>query len=623
MISFPTVVVYLLWLLQLRVSYCSSSVGTRSRHGGHFDQQFASTKLKKEIEKRKHDGSSIVNILHRGTLSDGEQGLENFHNVDKHDFISDSRKYARDETPIYVKEVGDEHVTKGTFLSMEYIDHMNYSCTNGFVDLNRNNGLLTVEGMILGKCNPHYKTIHTLTLKYDNSFDLHWTVYEHYNCTGKRTVYSKSYAQTSVCSGNFKYMYQKSETAHTLFPDLQDKIFIMPEGIPCYNDREEVLSYELHNSTFTSFDTSQCWNMYYYSILVEAVSLNIVLESTLIGQKYESRDDQYCAGYPIKVEGWVLNQCESLGESLSTKMNWIDIGRHSAYLYVGYSFYNTYDCSGMPELTIYHHYGKPDFCAHGAIVFSHSPESVISWRDWSFDSHMEDYSGQFCDEARTYHWATYNSRCVMKENERVQFDRCLRYNLYQEVDDDDLNPFSSFQAYCHGSDNGDDNICFHTSSTVTYKGKMYSYSELEAGNEPECSVPHTPRSRGLVIISECLESNYTKVNKTLRVTDTHLVATTKGFQLAYSLKAGDILFGGYADSDTCVVLTVEKEDKFETYFGLNCIHSEILVNGIRVSTFGDFHTLPSWYMAYVGVMMGPSSASAVGEFISDLYYNHV
>lgn len=279
----------------------------------------------------------------------------------------------------------------------------------------------------------------------------------------------------------------------------------------------------------------------------------------------------------------------------------------------------------MPELTIYHHYGTPDNCAHGALVFSHSPDSILSWSDWSFDSHMVDYSSQVCNVDRSYHWATYNSHCVMKGNERVQFDNCLRYNLYQDFGDDEtLTPYTSFQAYCHDTDSGSDDVCFHTSSLISYKDKVYTYAELMSGAEPECTVPHSPTSRGVVIAASCFDETTSQLtSKTLRVTDTHLVATSNGFQLAFSLKPGDVLFAGYTDTHRCTVLSVRKEQSPQPYFGLNCIHSEVLADGIRVSTFGDFHTLPSWYMTYIGALVGPESASLIGEYISDFFFSKI
>ena len=160
-------------------------------------------------------------------------------------------------------------------------------------------------------------------------------------------------------------------------------------------------------------------------------------------------------------------------------------------------------------------------------------------------------------------------------------------------------------------DEGDDDFCFHIDTRIDYKGIEYSYQELAAGKVPECNVPHSPFSKGVVISTSC--------GKTVRVTDTHLMATTTGFRLAYSLKPGDELFGNY-HAEICVVKSVEKEKITQQYFGLNCVHSEVLASGLRASTFGDFHTLPSWYMTYVGGLIGTEKASNLGEYIAEWYF---
>jgi hypothetical protein len=163
-----------------------------------------------------------------------------------------------------------------------------------------------------------------------------------------------------------------------------------------------------------------------------------------------------------------------------------------------------------------------------------------------------------------------------------------------------------------GNDDDDDDVCFHIDTVINYKGASYTYDDLMNGKEPECTVPHSPTSRGVVISTSC--------DKTVRVTDTHLMATSKGFQLAYSLKPGDVLYGDYDNKDMCVVTAVTKEKSQQVYFGLNCVHSEVLASGLRASTFGDFHTLPSWYMTYVGSLVGTEKASSLGEYIGDWYF---
>ena len=186
--------------------------------------------------------------------------------------------------------------------------------------------------------------------------------------------------------------------------------------------------------------------------------------------------------------------------------------------------------------------------------------------------------------------------------------------MYDDDDaaDDDDGELIYDGLYLHatfGGSGDDDFVCFHIDSKINYKGVEYTYEELKAGKEPECTVPHSPYSKGVVITTSC--------DKTVRVTDTHLLSTTKGFQLAYSLKAGDVLFGDY-DSELCTVKSVDKEKSTQQYFGLNCVHSEVLASGLRASTFGDFHTLPSWYMTYVGSVLGTETASTLGDYITDV-----
>jgi hypothetical protein len=161
-------------------------------------------------------------------------------------------------------------------------------------------------------------------------------------------------------------------------------------------------------------------------------------------------------------------------------------------------------------------------------------------------------------------------------------------------------------------DDDDDNSCFHESTVINYKGQEFTLEDLLAGKVKECTVPHTPKSKGVVIETSC--------KKTVRVTDTHLMATTTGFQTAVSLKAGDSLFGDFDGQELCTVVSVKKESSTQKYFGLNCVHSEVLASGLRASTFGDFHTLPSWYMYYAGQAVGADVASSMGDYIAEWYY---
>jgi hypothetical protein len=204
------------------------------------------------------------------------------------------------------------------------------------------------------------------------------------------------------------------------------------------------------------------------------------------------------------------------------------------------------------------------------------------------------------------------SGAVVEIQAYFDIDQGMACMLEDDDDNDDVMAYDElYSAFAWNKDDEDDDICFHVDTKIDYKGVEYTFEELKAGKEPECTVPHTPSSKGVVISTSC--------DKTVRVTDTHLVATTKGFQLAYSLKAGDVLFGDYG-KDMCIVKSVEKEKSTQQYFGLNCVHSEVLASGLRASTFGDFHTLPSWYMTYVGGLVGSEAASSLGEYVAEWWY---
>lgn len=167
---------------------------------------------------------------------------------------------------------------------------------------------------------------------------------------------------------------------------------------------------------------------------------------------------------------------------------------------------------------------------------------------------------------------------------------------------------SCYAASCDISDD----VCFHQSSEITYKNKVYTFSELLDGLEPECVVPHTPLSIGVRVSTSC--------GRTFRVTETHLVATPHGYQPAHNLAKGDTVYGGYGGGKECTVVSIEKDTIPESYFGLNCVQSVVLVNGIRASTFGDFHFMPAFYMRYVGSILGIRIASWTGDYLAQGYF---
>ena len=55
----------------------------------------------------------------------------------------------------------------------------------------------------------------------------------------------------------------------------------------------------------------------------------------------------------------------------------------------------------------------------------------------------------------------------------------------------------------------------------------------------------------------------------------------------------------------------------QTYFGLNCLESIVLANGIKTSTFGRFHAVPATWMSWAGRALGADRASRYGDAIAE------
>ena len=156
------------------------------------------------------------------------------------------------------------------------------------------------------------------------------------------------------------------------------------------------------------------------------------------------------------------------------------------------------------------------------------------------------------------------------------------------------------------------NVCFHKDTVISYAGKDYSFDEIRA--HPECSIPHVVQSTGVVVAARC--GNETK---TLKLTPGHLLYTQRGLQAAGDLKPGhDIVFGDTLEHTKCTVLSVTQDNHIDSYFGLNCLNSEVLADGLKASTFEKLHSIPSFWMAVVGRIVGIKQASSVGDYISEL-----
>ena len=546
----------------------------------------------------------------------------------KKPFIKLNERHSTVVSGGYLKEAsipGDVFYFFGTLLELEYA-----SCTDGDLedDLSneQENLLVSAKGYTLGECIPYESPagLSYILTATENIFletlILHEITFEYPNCTGVNVSTNINYPGPDTCVGDSKLFVTTSSTLHTLFPLLDEQLFVLPISEECHV-RENLLYFELHNTSYNHFNSDMCWTYDYYTLSIQEGSVyDPVLETTIVTQEFEPFDDKKCRRTPVLIEGWVLDRCEPLTEHTGMKAVWTSVGVKDGTFYIGVQGYDTYDCDrnqSMTGVTVLN-MKRPHTCYHNVPVPWMIHENVdASWADYGFDSHSEFYGGQICNSEHLFMWKTAETECSI--DTKTDYSQCLTYNHYAEDDMDDVYnddfavELKSQEIFCHVSEETDD-ICFHIDTTIDYKGSKYTYEDFLNGHVPECTVPHTPNSVGVVVSTTC--------GKTLRLTDTHLVATSKGFRMAYSLKPGDVLFGDYNGTELCTVEKVRKESSVQQYFGLNCVHSEVLASGLRVSTFGDFHTLPSWYMSYIGGMVGSSYASSFGKVVAEWYYGN-
>jgi len=152
------------------------------------------------------------------------------------------------------------------------------------------------------------------------------------------------------------------------------------------------------------------------------------------------------------------------------------------------------------------------------------------------------------------------------------------------------------------------NTCFHRDTVITYKDRQYSLADFK--NHPECHIPHVVSAPGIRI--------ETSDGFVLRLTNDHLVFTTKGLARAAALGEGEILFTSISDETKITRIKHISTESDESYFGLNCLHSEVLANGIKASTFGRFHHVPAFWMKNSGFLLGIKRASDFGDSLVTL-----
>ncbi len=163
--------------------------------------------------------------------------------------------------------------------------------------------------------------------------------------------------------------------------------------------------------------------------------------------------------------------------------------------------------------------------------------------------------------------------------------------------------------------------CFHETTIITYNNT--EYSDLTIQRNSECYIPHVVTTNGILVRLDC---DFNRKEKTLRLTSDHLVyaktnrnSRTQLVEVA-SLNIGSILFEDIEEKRKCEVQHIEKEFN-QKYFGLNCINSIVLANGIKTSTFGNYHHFPEAWMCVIGNIFGIEKASIYGDKIATLLFN--
>ncbi len=156
-------------------------------------------------------------------------------------------------------------------------------------------------------------------------------------------------------------------------------------------------------------------------------------------------------------------------------------------------------------------------------------------------------------------------------------------------------------------------VCFHESTLITYKDQTYSLTDFNNNNiASECRIPHMVRSRdGVIIETSCSKKN----SGSLHLTADHLVFTSRGLKPAGDIALGDLLFADLDQRQACEVTRIEHSKEEQTYFGLNCLESIVLANGIKTSTFGQYHVIPATWMSWAGRALGADRASRYGDAV--------
>lgn len=106
-------------------------------------------------------------------------------------------------------------------------------------------------------------------------------------------------------------------------------------------------------------------------------------------------------------------------------------------------------------------------------------------------------------------------------------------------------------------------------------------------------------------LGETITARCGSERKVLRLTSNHLVYTQRGLQLAGKLVAGkDVVYSDLEEQSPCSIVSVQKDQEYQEFFGLNCFSSQVLASGIKTSTFEKLHSVPAFWMQVMGKVLG-------------------
>ncbi len=163
--------------------------------------------------------------------------------------------------------------------------------------------------------------------------------------------------------------------------------------------------------------------------------------------------------------------------------------------------------------------------------------------------------------------------------------------------------------------------CFDESTVISYEGRDWTLEQLlsaesgdGAANPKPCSVPHVVKATGVTISAACSGE---AAERRLRLTNDHPGVHEIGFEASVCFGASDhdVLFSDLEQTKECSVIMAVPESSEQRYFGLNCLESVILANGLKASTFGRYHTVPAAWMKWIGSALGVDRASRWGDSV--------